>query len=420
MKRLHRLLISILALFFITGCSFYEPNTSLMSPPKLPGTKAELKESLSKYIPNNADLLTPINSEKNNPIMLVDLDGDGKEEAIVFYQSTVKTELAKGIILKNNDGWEKVASIDGGGAVLVDLQFTDITNDNRKEIIAGFTYSEESTERGLLIYDIFSEETPKLLLDESYSHFLVDNFDEKEAQELILIKFDKGKFNTLLLYGQEKDTLVVRDRLELDPYINGYYNLISGKVSTTKNGIMLDASIGAHSATTYIIVVEENRLQNMYSQIAEKPLHDTFKIAAVKSEDINFDGILEYGTLIEPVLEKQLAYVDTPYITVYYQIGENDQTEIIDKLFIQYQLQYKISIPLHWPAIKINQSDDRKYTEILDAETNDVLFDVYVTNKYYDPNDEWTILAENNNFIYLSKSADEETENLFQLLNENE
>ncbi|HLU21645.1 MAG TPA: hypothetical protein VKZ77_04065, partial [Bacillaceae bacterium] len=272
----------------------------------------------------------------------------------------------------------------------------------------------------LLIYDIFSEETPKLLLDESYSHFLVDNFDEKEAQELILIKFDKGKFNTLLLYGQEKDTFVVRDRLELDPYINGYYNLISGKVSTTKNGIMLDASIGAHSATTYIIVVEENRLQNMYSQIAEKPLHDTFKIAAVKSEDINFDGILEYGTLIEPVLEKQLAYVDTPYITVYYQIGENDQTEIIDKLFIQYQLQYKISIPLHWPAIKINQSDDRKYTEILDAGTNDVLFDVYVTNKYYDPNDEWTILAENNNFIYLSKSADEETENLFQLLNENE
>lgn len=420
MKPLHRLLISILALFFITGCSFYEPNTSLMSPPKLPGKKAELKESLSKYIPNNADLLTPINSEKNNPIMLVDLDGDDKEEAIVFYQSNVKTELAKGIILKNNDGWEKIASIDGGGAVLVDLQFTDITNDNRKEIIAGFTYSEESTERGLLIYDIFSEETPKLLLDESYSHFLVDNFDEKEAQELILIKFDKGKFNTLLLYGQEKDTLVVRDRLELDPYINGYYNLISGKVSTTKNGIMLDASIGAHSATTYIIVVEENRLQNMYSQIAEKPLHDTFKIAAVKSEDINFDGILEYGTLIEPVLEKQLAYVDTPYITVYYQIGENDQTEIIDKLFIQYQLQYKISIPLHWPAIKINQSDDRKYTEILDAETNDVLFDVYVTNKYYDPNDEWTILAENNNFIYLSKSADEETENLFQLLNENE
>src|SRR5690606_24128328 len=345
MKPLHRLLISILAIFFITGCSFYEPNTSLMSQPKLPGTKAELKESLSKYIPNNADLLTPINSEKNNPIMLVDLDGDGKEEAIVFYQSNVKTELAKGIILKNNNGWEKVASIDGGGAVLVDLQFTDITNDNRKEIIAGFTYSEESTERGLLIYDIFSEETPKLLLDESYSHFLVDNFDEKEAQELILIKFDKGKFNTLLLYGQEKDTFVVRDRLELDPYINGYYNLISGKVSTTKNGIMLDASIGAHSATTYIIVVEENRLQNMYSQIAEKPLNDTFKIAAVKSEDINFDGILEYGTLIEPVLEKQLAYVDTPYITVYYQIGENDQTEIIDKLFIQYQLQYKISIP---------------------------------------------------------------------------
>src|SRR5690606_6690474 len=312
-------------------------------------------------------------------IMLVDLDGDGKEEAIVFYQSNVKTELAKGIILKNNNGWEKVASIDGGGAVLVDLQFTDITNDNRKEIIAGFTYSEESTERGLLIYDIFSEETPKLLLDESYSHFLVDNFDEKEAQELILIKFDKGKFNTLLLFRSEKDTFVVRDRLELDPYINGYYNLISGKVSTTKNGIMLDASIGAHSATTYIIVVEENRLQNMYSQIAEKPLNDTFKIAAVKSEDINFDGILEYGTLIEPVLEKQLAYVDTPYITVYYQIGENDQTEIIDKLFIQYQLQYKISIPLHWPAIKINQSDDRKYTEILDAGTNDVLFDVYVT-----------------------------------------
>ncbi|MBS4209301.1 hypothetical protein [Bacillus sp. FJAT-50079] len=406
------LFLAILSAFFLSGCIRIQSNTSLMIPPELPGKEAEITAAFSTYLPKNAELLTPVNNQINGPTLLVDLDGDGVDEAVLFYKTEDRTERLKGLILSYKNGWKKLAEIDGIGTRLIDLQFADLSNDGKKEIIAGFAYSENSTEHGLLVYEIFSNHTPTLLLDSAYTGFLLDDFDHGGKDSLVLLKFDKGKQNTVFLYQYHDQHLQIMNQLELDPYINGYEEIISGQISQTKKGLMLDAGIGAHSATTFIIEVKGTHLLELFTD--NKDL--TYKASMVFSKDTNHDGILEFGMLEEPYMEEPLPYVETNYFTVYYQLDDQLNVNKTANYFINYEYNYQIEFPLDSPALEIRSSENRKYIEVLHPKTKEVLFDVFVSDMQLQSQSDWKKLAESNNLVYLTKTIDYDKSIQFTLL----
>lgn len=413
MNRLIKGIAMIMTLAIISACSFLEPNTELLAPPQLPGTQADIKKAFDRYIPTNAELLTPINHKHyNNPIILTDLDDDGIEEAIAFYKSKRDATSIHGVVLKNNNGWKKIASINGAGSILVDVQLEDLNGDEKKEILIGVSYSEDSKERGLFVFDIFSSDKPIVLLNELYTHFLVDHFSNPARQELILIKYARELTNSIYLYSYKENQLEPIAHLELDPYINGYYNIVSGMIAPTKRGLMLDAAVGAHSGITYVISVENGKLINVFRNPEDQP----FKVSAVISLDSNGDGILEFGLLEEPYMETPLAYAHTPYITAYYQMDDQFNTTLVSKAYYNYNFRYKIDIPLDWEEIKLTQSEDHKAIEISDPIQEEVLFDVYVTDKKYVLEEDWILLGETNAYMYWSRYATEENKHYFQLL----
>ncbi|WP_042146285.1 hypothetical protein [Paucisalibacillus sp. EB02] len=411
MKLLLKLLLLIGALIVVGGCSIFQSNADLITPPQLPLAKEELRIAIEKYLPENVELLTPLNNEDGSPIELIDLDGDQVNEAVAFYKSQQQSNLIKGIVLKDINGWTKVMNIDGEGRILVDLAFYDLNQDGILEILAGYAYTEDSEDYGLLVYDISSGSKPKILLDKPYSYLLVDQFS-KDKNSLVLIKFNRGQHNTVYLYENLNSSIVERDHLELDSYINGYYSYQSGQISNTEHGLMLDAGVGAHSAQTFVISIKNGKLTNLFSG-SEDP---TFKASAVVSTDTNNDGILEYGVLEEPYMEELLPYATTPYITTHYQLNDNWNSEVVSKAYYDYEHLFRVDIPLDWPRIQIDRSDDRRHLEIKPAGTEVVFFDVYITKNKKAPNDDWHVIAETDEYLYLTKTTKNNNRLLFHLI----
>lgn len=413
MKLILKYFLFVGYLVVMTGCSVFKANTDLITPPQIPGEKEEVKLAISKYIPSNVDLQSAMNDQTSNPIKFVDLDGDGESEVVVFYKQPQQSDLVKGIVLKNKNGWEKIADLDGAGTVLVDVEFSDLNQDGNLEILAGFSYTRDSEDYGLLVYDIFSDSKSKVLLDKPYSYFLVDEFNSPDnLNSLVLIKFNKEQRNTVFLYENREDNLVEIDQLELDPYINGYYQVKSGWITKKQRGLMLDAGVGAHSAFTFVISIMDGKMENHFSEL-DSP---TLKAAAVESMDSNDDGILEYGVLEEPYLVETLPYAETPYITVYNQLNDNWKSNVVAKAYYDYDHLYKVDIPLDWPRIQIDLSEDRKYLEIKPAGTDVVFFDVYVSDKQQVSVENWTLLGETDEYVYLSKTVKKDKEHLFQII----
>ncbi|WP_026906400.1 hypothetical protein [Paucisalibacillus globulus] len=411
MKLFLKLLFLTGALFVVGGCSLFHSSADLITPPQLPLAKEEIRMAIEKYLPENVEILTPLNNQAGSQIELIDLDGDQVDEAVVFYRPQQQSDIIKGVVLKDNNGWTKVMDIDGEGKILVDLVFYDLNQDGTLEILAGFAYSEDSEDYGLLVYDISSGSEPKVLLDKPYSHFLVDQFfDDKNS--LVLIKFTKGKQNTVYLYENHKTDMIVQDQLELDSYINGYYSYQSGQLTNTEYGLMLDAGIGAHSAQTFIISIKNGKLTNIFTGTDDP----TFKASAVISNDTNNDGILEYGVLEEPYMEEPLPYATTPYITVHYQLNDSWKSEVVSKAYYDYEHLFRVDIPLEWPRIQIDRSDDRRYLEIKPAGTDTVFFDVYITRNKKPSGNDWYTLAETDDFVYLTKTTKNNNRQLFHLI----
>src|SRR5699024_7284760 len=157
----------------------------------------------------------------------------------------------------------------------------------------GFGYSEQTEQYGLLVYDIFSDATPELLFNDSYSNFVVDSFYPHQLKSLVIFQFKKAKNNTISLHHFENETLVQQDEISLDQFINGYEKVSSGLIAPHMTGLMVNTAFGAHSGSTMIFQIENNELIPLLinsddSFMTEYPVY---------SADTNQDGILEYGIL---------------------------------------------------------------------------------------------------------------------------
>lgn len=410
MKRYIKELFLFVVLFGLTGCSMLETNTSLMAPPTLPDTKEEILHAIEQYVPNSQELLIPLNDKRTNPIIMEDLDGDGKEEAIVFYKK--KPGILTGVVLKDMDGWKQWVTFDSGGKVLHDLKFFDLTGDGKKEVFIGTAYTKEyDSSRVLYVYQLDDE--AERLLEEACHYFITDDFGPT-GPALILVTFNKGKNNTLTMYQTKDMKLTVTDTLALDEYINGYEHLISGRITPSTWGLMLDVGIGAHSGATFVISIQNGKMENVFPHGEDDP---TFKASMTYSNDTNRDGILEFSVLEEPVVEKDLSHAEMPYITAYYQLTDAYEQHLVSKRFDNDTYNYQILLPLKWKNIKINMSDDWKYVEMIDAKTDQVLFDVYVS-EIKRIEDDWTLLKETDQYVYLSKTVNEKNKHLFQFIHD--
>ena len=98
MKKLGRLL-SVCALLgqLLTGCNMpLEENRQvedLLRAPQLAGDYGALQSALNDWLGESAQLKYPLQGELLSPFVLQDLDGDGVQDAAVFYTTAQSTNV---------------------------------------------------------------------------------------------------------------------------------------------------------------------------------------------------------------------------------------------------------------------------------------------------------------------------------------
>lgn len=398
MKRLFLNLSFFSVWLLLAGCLGIQSPTSLLQPPVIPGENADLTSEINKHIPNQSDVLRAINHTSVEPIIFTDLNGDGENEAIFFYKPKDIPDHPVGVVLKKKDRWEKIAEIEGSGNYLFDLQFADLNGDGKKEIIAGFGYSENTQQYGLLVYDIFSDHTPKLLFNDSYSNFTIESFAPNQLKSLVIFQFIKSKYNTISLHHFENDTLVKKDEIAVDQFINGYEKVSSGLIAPHTTGLMVNAAFGAHSGLTMIFHIENNAfipllISSEDSLVTEHPVY---------SSDTNQDGILEYGILRPSYSETEKSYAETTYLIDYYQLDGELNPHKVGSYYENPTYNFSVRLPAEYEDIQIELSDDYSYTKIIDPQSKEILFDIYITLMEQDFDHRWQLLTKDNELYYLT------------------
>lgn len=146
-KGLIRLLLTGCLLLLLSGCTFGATVDALLTPPHLRGEQEQIYQALENAVGNRITLQYPRSGDHLSAVMISDLDGDGQDEAAVFYrkESSLSTENALRLnLLDQADGtWMSVCDLPAEGAE-VDRGFTaDIGG--RQRLIIGYSQVDNLT-----------------------------------------------------------------------------------------------------------------------------------------------------------------------------------------------------------------------------------------------------------------------------------
>lgn len=112
-KTMAALVLSALVLV-LSGCVFTKPEASLYRLPKLSGEYESLESQIDALLSSGAEYAAPTSGSNLQSVQMIDLDGDGEEEAVAFFRRANDKKPMKIYIFKAaGDHYERYAVIEG-------------------------------------------------------------------------------------------------------------------------------------------------------------------------------------------------------------------------------------------------------------------------------------------------------------------
>lgn len=183
-------LVMLLALICLTacGCDFALSPEDLYSLPKLPAEYMELDTRIQEILAGGAEYAAPTSGVNIQPVQMVDLDGDGQEEALVFCRNTADDRPLKiYVFTAKEDSYEEKTVIQGSGTAIYSITYSDLDQDGWMELIVGWRISTDL--QALTVYSIRGPE-PEELLRTNYVRYAITDLNQNGLQELVVLRSD--------------------------------------------------------------------------------------------------------------------------------------------------------------------------------------------------------------------------------------
>ena len=306
MKKLGRLLaVCALLGLLLTGCNMpLEENRQvedLLRAPQLAGDYGALQSALNDWLGESAQLKYPLQGELLSPFVLQDLDGDGVQDAAVFYTTAQSTNVCIAILQKDAEGnWEVRQNLEGLADTVDTVRLARLQAGGSTQLVVGYVAS-----RGDNYLAVYSYEDGELsaILEQSYEQYLVEDITGGGNQDLILMSTleDGGVQIELLTVDRDGSFQQVAVMgLSADKF-SGCASVAAGVGADGKRYLVLDGWTGISGnnlATVLLHFDEESQQMIPADQISTQELYNESlrNVSTLVSRDLDGDGTVEIPT----------------------------------------------------------------------------------------------------------------------------
>ncbi len=353
MKSVFKLLkitaVAVTAAVSLCSCSFGTSIDNLMAPPKLSVEQEQIYNALTDAAGTSISLKYPKSGKYLSAFIVEDIDGDGGNEAVVFYEKTslaAEENTLRINILDQSDGkWRSVCDTPAGGAEVEKVIISKLGSNDRINVIIGSSLINRS-EKNVSIYNYY-DGTIEQTFSSSYSFIDVTDLDEDEKNEFLLLSgAGAGTPAAAESYKLDEEGIYHKYSLELSGSFTEFDNLVYGKLSDGKTGLYIDAVSGTGFIQTDVIYMDESGLSKVFATPEESL--STVRPSGCSSYDIDGDGILEIPVqTISPGYE-ELSEGEQMKLTSWLFI--NDDNKLEEKYSSYYSVNdgYILIFPDRW------------------------------------------------------------------------
>ena len=174
----------------LTGCSIPMPEETvqveeLLRAPRLAGDYGALQTALNDWLGESAQLKYPLQGDLLSPFVLQDFDGDGEQDAAVFYTTTLTSNVCVAFLRKNSGGvWQVSQTVEGLADSVDNVRLAQLQAGGTSQLVVGYAASQD--DHYLAVYSYENGEV-SAILEQAYEQYLVEDITGGGSEDLILM-----------------------------------------------------------------------------------------------------------------------------------------------------------------------------------------------------------------------------------------
>lgn len=279
-------LLSLMVLT-MSGCSLFTPVDELYCLPQASERYVQLQELVDAELDSGCEYASPTGGNYRQSIQLVDLDGDGGQEALAFFR-TAEQGLRICIYTVRGGEFVLTASIAGEGVAIGGVDYADMDGDGILELAV--TWQASSSQKILSVYSMKSYKCSVLLTADCTEFYLAD-LDGDSLSELFTLRMDSPEFGTAEMYTLAPDGEMLSAGSRLSAGITSLQRIRTGTLSDGAPGLFVESYTESGTVVTDIFVSDGESLSNI--TLSPDGVSLAERAYDVYCSDVNDDGVLD-------------------------------------------------------------------------------------------------------------------------------
>lgn len=303
-KRVLGCLVTVLCLLGLGGCVFGSVD-EMYALPKSSEAYVNLQAKINQE-KGSAEYIAPLSGENRQTIQLVDIDGDGNQEAVAFFRDVTSDAPLKIVFFRQDahGEYQVYTRIEGVGTEIESIEYLDLGGAGGTDILVSWQVS--ATVHSLVGYTL-TDGQPVEIMRSGYSRYLTVDLDDDGQQEVILAQAESGTGAHLRIeyYDGREGRMEMTSVAPLSEGATDIQNWTSGQLADDVPGLFVTSYFGKDRLITDVFCLKDNQeLKNLTMAPGSRRSETAFHYyAGVQPEDIDGDGRIEI-----PVAQTVEAY----------------------------------------------------------------------------------------------------------------
>ena len=341
----------LLGMMALSGCSMPELTLDpedLYRLPTLPAKYTELNTQLNEILEDGAEYAAPMSGANIQPVQLVDLNGDGREEALAFLRrSEDEKPLKIYVYTAEGDAYRQTGVIEGTGIGFYSIAYEDLNADGIMELAVGWRATVEH--QVLEVYTLHSG-FGETLVQTDYVKYTTADLNQDGKKELIVIHADEEGGGEADYYNWQDDGSLANQssaRISMTmAELSQQGRVTRGTLQEEIPALFVTGVADTARAITDILAVRNGELTNIVLSEAYGVSSEIAPYRSLYPVDINGDGLTEVSA------SEQLFALDDSGVfyerTDWHQYDINGQDKVVLRTYHNLEDGWYLRLPEEW------------------------------------------------------------------------
>lgn len=327
----------------------------------------------------NMEYCAPTAGSNRQTVQMVDLNGDGQQEYLLFAKDDTETPLKILIFAKNGNEFILMDTLAGNGTRFDQVQYVQM-DDGGVEIVVGRQLSDQ-VPGSLSVYS-WSANGMHQILSTNYAEFVTCDLDKNGAYEIFVLRpgLSDSDSGVAELYSMAQGVMEKSNEAPMSGPTDRLKRIITGKLHDGQNAVFVGTTVDESAIITDVYTLVNDRFTNVSLSNESGTSVQTLRNYYIYASDMDEDGAVELPDLITMTPLPGQESLQEQYIIRWYAMTA--QGTEVDKMFTyhNYMGGWYLELDPRWASqISVSHENDAYAFYLWDSqwEAAEKIFTVY-------------------------------------------